>query len=68
MDTWDQIDWAMKLAPDVFGDDGRWNVVPCDPPKCWKMVGTLENLTVTPSLDASKSGNWHGWIRNGRIE
>ena len=24
-------------------------------------------MTVTPSIDASKSGHWHGFIRNGEI-
>lgn len=37
-------------------------------------IWTLESLedftilTATPSVDASKSGHWHGFIRNGQIE
>ena len=28
---------------------------------------SFENLTVTPSIDGSKGGLWHGWIREGNI-
>lgn len=34
----------------------------------WKFEGNDFNiLTVTPSIDASKSGNWHGFITNGEV-
>ena len=34
----------------------------------WQRVGeTFETLTITPSIDASKSGHWHGWIRDGEV-
>lgn len=34
----------------------------------WHRVGeTFENLTLTPSIDASKWGHWHGFITNGAI-
>ena len=36
---------------------------------CWKFEGNdFNTLTVTPSIDASKSGNWHGYITNGEIK
>ena len=28
---------------------------------------TFDNLTLTPSIDASKVGHWHGFITNGVI-
>jgi hypothetical protein len=35
----------------------------------WKRTGdTFETLTLTPSVDASKSGHWHGFITNGEIK
>jgi hypothetical protein len=27
----------------------------------------FENLTLTPSIDASKSGHWHGFISGGEV-
>lgn len=34
----------------------------------WKFDGNdFSTLTVTPSIDASRSGNWHGFITNGEI-
>lgn len=35
----------------------------------WTIEGDdFATLTVSPSIDASQSGNWHGFIRNGEIE
>lgn len=28
---------------------------------------TFENLTLTPSIDCSSSGHWHGFITNGEV-
>jgi hypothetical protein len=34
----------------------------------WKRTSKLlETMSVTPSLDASKSGHWHGHIKGGAI-
>lgn len=35
----------------------------------WKMKRgpSFETITITPSLDASASGHWHGFIKNGEI-
>lgn len=34
----------------------------------WSFVGNdFETMTVTPSIDASPSGNWHGYITNGEV-
>ena len=35
----------------------------------WSLIGIdeFEHLTLTPSIDASTSGHWHGFITNGEI-
>ncbi len=34
----------------------------------WKRTGdTFETLTLTPSIDASAHGLWHGFITNGEV-
>jgi hypothetical protein len=38
----------------------------------WQIAGGIDaadfaTLTVTPSLDGSAGGNWHGHITNGQI-
>lgn len=34
----------------------------------WQRSGdTFETLTLTPSVDASKFGHWHGFITNGEM-
>jgi hypothetical protein len=38
------------------------------PSTLWQRTGeTFEDLTLSPSVDASKSGHWHGYISNGQI-
>ena len=35
----------------------------------WTRTGdTFETLTLSPSVDASSDGHWHGFIRNGEIQ
>lgn len=44
------------------------NVVMTNPEMAWNFTGNdFETITVTPSIDASASGNWHGFITNGEI-
>jgi hypothetical protein len=34
----------------------------------WQRTGdTFDTLTLTPSVDASASGHWHGFITNGDV-
>lgn len=34
----------------------------------WKREGdAFETLTLTPSIDASAHGHWHGFITNGEV-
>ena len=45
--------------------DPRWLVK--DDQRVGIDVATFETMTVTPSLDGSAAGNWHGFITNGEI-
>jgi hypothetical protein len=52
----------------VFGEDRSHEVVGCKPDVAWKFSGLeLDTISVSPSLDASASGHWHGHITNGMI-
>jgi hypothetical protein len=57
---------------EIFWKDpiGESEVVPCKPEMAWNFPsdGLFSTLTVTPSLDASASGHWHGWITSGEIK
>jgi hypothetical protein len=42
------------------------DVVPCRRGFAWQRVGDdFASMSITPSLDASASGHWHGFITNG---
>lgn len=56
------------LFEKAVGEDWNALIVPCRDEMAWTFSGNdFETLTVTPSLDASASGHWHGFIRNGQI-
>jgi hypothetical protein len=43
-----------------------------NPQHHWQIAGGIERasfemMTITPSLDGSPNGNWHGFITNGQI-
>lgn len=41
---------------------------PSDDHKLWERTGTtFEDLTLSPSIDASGVGHWHGFIQVGEI-
>lgn len=50
-------------------DDWPLNWVPAKRGCAWKLSTTedFETLTVHPSIDASASGNWHGWVKAGAV-
>lgn len=57
------------LFDSVFGEDG-WNVthVLTEDSCAWKLSSrSFDDMTATPSIDASASGNWHGNITKGEI-
>ena len=46
--------------------DEAHDVVPCRKDSAWTRSGDdFATMTITPSLDASASGHWHGCITNG---
>jgi hypothetical protein len=50
----------------------RQRVQPCNPASKWDVIGGIalanfETISVTPSLDGSAAGLWHGHITNGEI-
>lgn len=59
-ETWD----ILKAG---LGEDWNEKVVPPCPKTSWNIASQeFEGMTVTPSIDASASGHWHGSITNGR--
>jgi hypothetical protein len=60
---------AMHSVPE---DEDDWPVawVPSNCRAKWSLSNTtdFDTLTVSPSIDASASGNWHGFIKNGEIK
>ena len=59
----------MKSTPEDEDDLGLdW--VPAKATFGWALsnLDNFDTMTVTPSIDASGSGNWHGFITNGEIK
>ncbi len=55
-----------------FTEFGWTKVQGCNPEQSWTILGGIENatfetMTVTPSLDGSPGGLWHGFITNGEM-
>ncbi len=49
----------------LAGKEGGYDV---PPGICWQNSGdTFETLTLSPSVDASASGHWHGWVQGGEV-
>lgn len=60
----------LALFEALHGEDAI--VQPCNSNAKWQIAGgieaaTFEMMTVTPSLDGSAGGLWHGFITNGEI-
>jgi hypothetical protein len=64
-EQWDIVETAL-------GEDREGHVQFCRPDFGWSCSpspeqATFENITITPSIDGSAGGNWHGFITNGDI-
>ena len=62
--------WSQKLGVWFANPlDGGIPAGPeCAPTPRWHREGdTFETLTLSPSVDASAVGHWHGFITNGEI-
>lgn len=64
-----------RLAIALHMDGTNFDPDPANPQQfaagevVWTIAGgdSFENLSLTPSVDAGKSGHWHGFITNGEI-
>lgn len=64
--TGDQID--MFQAADLDPTGPRYAVVPMRQDVIWQWDSRdFATMSVTPSIDASASGHWHGHITQGQI-
>lgn len=63
----------MKMSDQMrlFEDEGKASggqVVPTRQEFAWSRQGDdFATLSITPSVDASASGHWHGFVTNGEI-
>lgn len=52
-------------------DEDDWPIdwVPSNAQAKWSLsnVDNFDTMTIKPSIDASASGNWHGFVTNGEI-
>jgi hypothetical protein len=57
--------WLFKKTPGV-GEDEAAETVPCNKFSRWTRTSDdFATMSIDPSLDASASGHWHGFITNG---
>lgn len=57
-----------ELFESKFGEHQNRFTVHCEDKCAWNISGRdFATLTVTPSIDASRSGHWHGFVTNGEI-
>lgn len=75
-------EWRQSCFVESFGTKEQWEIFGepdmeftqgCRKECCWKIEGGIEHanfstLTVTPSIDGSAGGTWHGFITNGEIK
>jgi hypothetical protein len=63
--------WKEMFDWDHEYDEIRWGsvtVVLCKIDCAWSMSSTdFETMTITPSIDASGAGHWHGYVTSGEI-
>lgn len=61
----DQFDWDGEYDEIVWGSV---TVILCKPDCAWTIDSQdFETLTVTPSVDASAAGHWHGFLTAGQV-
>lgn len=58
-----------RLYETALGEEWNLLVVPSRPDFAWTIHGgDFNTISVWPSIDASRSGHWHGFIANGEIK
>lgn len=61
-----QVQMMIPIAGKDLGDRVNW--VPSKADFAWTKTGdTFDNLTVSPSIDASAAKHWHGFIQGGEV-
>jgi hypothetical protein len=60
------------LLKQAFGEDSNLLAIQTRDASAWTFTrnapdDSFDHLTVAPSIDASSSGHWHGFITNGEI-
>ncbi len=60
---------AMKSDPSLHHtlDTFIWQITGDAPSFGEETHGGFEHVSLTPSVDASKLGHWHGWIIGGEV-
>lgn len=59
----DQCEIFAAAFPENAGE-----IVPMKQDYSWSIVGAdWDSISVSPSIDASASGHWHGTIKNGEV-
>lgn len=70
---WCTQDSQYGIVSMVHGFEQRpIDVIACNKDCAWVSLppiadATFENISFTPSLDASRAGHWHGFITNGEV-
>jgi hypothetical protein len=60
--------FELFTAAGIEEDLPRYGTVPMREDYAWTFSGKdFATITITPSIDASASGHWHGCITNGEI-
>lgn len=60
--------WDILQASNLEPGAPRYGSIASVDACAWNVSGDFENMTVTPSIDASAAGHWHGFITNGEIK
>lgn len=57
-----------NLLSGMVPDNELDQIIPCKKGFAWGFSGDFfESLSITPSIDASDAGHWHGFITNGEV-
>lgn len=59
--------WEAFYANDLNPHGKGAIIVGTKDEQAWGISGDFDSLTVTPSIDASASGHWHGFITGGEV-
>jgi len=62
---------TMKQQYAAFASIGleTWEVAACNQNSLWSISNDdFSVMTIMPSIDASASGCWHGFIKNGEVQ